>query len=106
MVNRFHSGPAHLEWPSIIEESIHMEQRVRSKVHKEAPWLPSPRPQGEQSSTSTDDPSCSNREKEVERLREQVEELQREAEKDKELLYRKDEELHRRRGLSLAHSRS
>ena len=42
----------------------------------------------------------------MERLREQVEVLQREAERDNELLRRKDEELHRQRGLSPAHNHS
>ena len=42
----------------------------------------------------------------MERLREQVEVLQREAKRDKELLRHKDEELHRQRGPSPVHSHS
>ena len=67
---------------------------MRSKVHKEAPLPPSPHPEEERFATNIDGPSHSSKEKEVERLREQVVVLQREAERDKELLHCKDEELH------------
>ena len=51
-------------------------------------------------------PSYGNRDVEVERLREEVELLQRNPEKDKELLRRKDKELHHQRGPSPTPSHS
>lgn len=50
--------------------------------------------------------SYANRDVEVERLREQVALLQRNAKKDKELLRRKDKELYHQRGPSPTPSRS
>ena len=53
MENRSHSGPNHLEQPSILEESVHVDWRVRSKVHKETQRQPCPPPQGEGTVTNT-----------------------------------------------------
>ena len=106
MANRSRSGPAHLKWPSISEESIHVDWCERSEVHKETQWQPIPPPQKEGSATNTEGLSYSNRDGEVERLREQVVLLQRNVDMDKELLHRKDKELHHRRGLSPAPSHS
>lgn len=100
MVNQSWSGPAHLAQPSISEESIHVNQRVRSEVHKETQQQPSPHLQEERSATNTKGPSYSSREREVERLREQVAMLQKEVERNEELLRRKDKKLHHQRGPS------
>lgn len=72
MANQPRSGLAHLAQPSISEESVYVDRRVRSEVHKETSWPPSPHPQEERSATNIEGPSYSSREKEVERLREQV----------------------------------
>ena len=72
MANRSRNDAAHLKHPSILEESVHVDQRVRSKVHKETQQQPNPPPQGEGSATNTESPSYSNRNVEVERLGEQV----------------------------------
>lgn len=93
MVNRSRSGPAHLARPSISKESIHVNQRVRSKVHKETQLQPSPLLQEERLAINTEGSSYSSREREVERLRQQVAMLQRETERNEELLHRKDEEM-------------
>ena len=69
-------------------------------MHRRTQQQPSPPPQHEGSATNIEGPSYANRDVEVERLREQVDLLQRNVEKDKELLCRKDEELHHQRGLS------
>ena len=94
MANRSRSGPAHLERPSILEEFVHVDQCVRSEVHKETQRQPSPPLQCEGSTTNMEGASYANRDVEVERLREQVTLLQRNVEKDKELLRHKDKELH------------
>ena len=72
------------------EESIHADRRVRSEVHKEIQRQPSPSPQREGLATNMEGPSYANRDMKVERLRKQVTLLQRNAEKDKELLRCKD----------------
>ena len=72
MANRSRSGLAHLERPSISEEFVHVDQRVRSEVHKEIQQQPSPPPQGEETTTNIEGLSYYNRDGEVERLREQV----------------------------------
>ena len=90
MVNRSRSGLAHLERPSFSKEFVHMDQRVRFEVYKENQWQPSLPPQGEGTATNTKGMSYYNRDGEVDRLRKQVALLQRNAEKDKELLWRKD----------------
>lgn len=79
---------------------------MRSEVHKESQQQPSPPPQGEGTTTNTRGPSYSNRDGEVEMLREQMALLQRNTKKDKELLCRKDKELHHQRGPSPASSHS
>ena len=91
MANRTRSGPAHLD---MSKESVHANRRVRYEVHKETQQQLSPPPQRERSATNMEGPSYANRDMEVERLRKQVALLQRNAEKDKELLRRKDKELH------------
>nr|POE88554.1 hypothetical protein CFP56_48649 [Quercus suber] len=106
MENRSRSGPAHLKQPSISKESVHVDQHVRSEVHKKAQRQPSPPPQEEGTVTNTKGPSYYNRDGEVERLKEQVALLQRSTKKDKELLHLKDKKLHHQRGPSLAPSHS
>ena len=107
MENRSRSGPAHLEWPSILEESFHMDRCMRYEVHKKTQRQPSPPPQGEGLATNTEGPSYANRDVEVESMREQVALLQRNMGKEKELILRKDKELHHQRRASPApnHSR-
>ena len=94
MANRSRSGPAHLERPSILEEFVHVDQHMRSEVHKETQRQPSAPLQCEGLTTNMEGVSYANRDVEVERLREQVTLLQRNVEKDKELLRHKDKELH------------
>jgi len=94
MAHRSRSGPAHLEWPSISEESMHVDKRIRSEVHRGTQQPPSPPPQCERSATNVEGPSHAYRDKELERLREKVALLQRNVERDKKLLHRKDEELY------------
>ena len=88
------------------EESVHADRHVRSEVHKETQQQPNPPPQGEGSATNMEGSSYANRDVEVERLRKQVALLQRNAKKSKELLRRKDKELHHQRRLSLTPSHS
>ena len=64
MVHQSRSGLSNLECISVSKESVHVDRRVRLEVHKEAPWPPSPRPQGEQPATNTDDPLHPSRERE------------------------------------------
>ena len=52
MANRTQSSPAHLEQPSMSEESVHVDQHVRSEVHRETQRQPSPPPQGEGPATN------------------------------------------------------
>ena len=72
MANWSRNGLAHLEQPSISEEFVHVDRRVRSEVHKEIQQQPSPPPQGEETATNIEGPSYYNRDGEVERLKEQV----------------------------------
>ena len=94
MANRSHTGPIHLERPNVSEVSVHVDQRVRPDVHVETERPPSPSPQHEGSATNIKELSYANRDIKVEKLREQVALLQRKAEKDKELLCRRDKELY------------
>ena len=52
MANRTQSGPAHLDRPNMSEESVHVDRRVRSEVHRETQRQPSPPPQGEGPATN------------------------------------------------------
>ena len=60
----------------------------------------------ERSTMNTKGPSYSNRDREVEKLREQVAMLQREAGRNEELLWKNDEELLHQRGSSPGPSHS
>lgn len=106
MANRSWSGPAYLSHPSISEESIHVDRCLWSEVNKETKKQPNPHLREERSATNTKGPSYSNRDREVEKLRERVEMLWREAERNEELLRRKDEELFHQRESSLVPSHS
>ena len=72
MANRSWSGLAHLERPSISEEFVYEDRRVRFEVHKEIQRQPSPPLQGEETTTNIEGPSYYNWDGEVERLREKV----------------------------------
>nr|POF02063.1 hypothetical protein CFP56_18186 [Quercus suber] len=71
-----------------------MDRHVRSEVHVETQQPPSPPPKREGSATNMEGLSYANRDIKVEKLKEQVALLQRNAEKDKELLRRRDKELY------------
>ena len=60
----------------------------------------------ERSTMNTKGPSYSNRDREVEKLREQMAMLQREAGRNEELLWKNDKELFHQRGPSLVPSHS
>ena len=72
MANRSWSGLAHLERPSISEEFVYVDRRVRFEVHKEIQRQPSPPLQGKETATNIEGSSYYNRDGEVERLREKV----------------------------------
>ena len=84
------SGSAHLERPSISEESVHVDRHMRFEVHRGTQRPPSSPPQREGSTTNMEGLSYANRGVELERLREQVALLQISAKKDKELLHCKN----------------
>ena len=84
MANRSQSDLAHLERPSISEESVHVDRRMRSEVHVKTQRQPSPPPQHEGLATNMEDLSYANRDMEVEMLREHVALLERNVEKDKD----------------------
>ncbi|KAF3944825.1 hypothetical protein CMV_028740 [Castanea mollissima] len=100
MASRSQSGPTNLSLPSISEESIHVDRCLQSEVHKKTQRQHKPYLQEKRSATNTEGPSYSSKDREVERLKEQVVMLRREAERNEELLRRNDEELLHQRGPS------
>ena len=106
MANRSQSNPTYLSHPRISEEFVHVDQHLRFKIHKETKKQPDLHLREERSATNIEGPSYSNRDREVENLREQVAMLQREVERNEELLWKKDEELLHQIGPSLASSHS